>query len=289
MRGVAAYLRHFKSTDYDVVHIHYNPDLLLVAWASRLTRRKPLVLTRHVALPWSSMKSKLYSYLYDRIIPVSDASYRRLLESGVPDSKMTVAKAGAIPIDVVADRNQIRSDLGLDGRFCLGFFGRLAPEKGVPVLLEAIPELKKSVQVCVFGDGPLRDEVESAVHAHPDARYFGFREDVGSCMAAMDAIVIPSTWEEAFPYSALEAMSVARPIVASNIGGLPELVCENENGLLFSAGNVEQLVAATRRLVDQPNLGVEMGVRGREIQRAEYTVDRMAERIEAVYSRLLEG
>ena len=287
MRGMAAYIRLFRQVDFDVVHVHFNADFQLVAWASRLTRSKPIVMTRHVALPWAWPKAKHYAYLYDRIIPVSEASRSRLLRSGVPAGKMTVAKAGAPSVDTVPDPSVVRRSLGIDDRFHVGFFGRLAPEKGVSVLLDAVPILGPEVGVSVFGDGPLRGEVEAAANRSPTLKYFGFREDVQACLAAMDAVVIPSTWEEAFPYSALEAMAVGRAIVASNIGGLPELVTEGKNGLLFAPGSAAGLAAAVSRLAADPSATQAMGAQGRQIQRDEYTIDKMAERIESVYRSLL--
>jgi glycosyltransferase involved in cell wall biosynthesis len=285
--ALAAYLRLFRARQFDLIHTHYNPDFIVVAWAAKLAGKTPLVMTRHVALPWPWLKAKNFSRLYDRIIPVSDASKKRLLESGVPDDRMRVAKAGCPPLEVSKSREAIRQEMGLDSGFHFGFFGRLAPEKGLKVLLEGAQGLPNGATLHIYGDGPLKPLVQAAADASPNIRYHGFRTDVSDCMTGMDAIVIPSIWEEAFPYSALEAMSVGRPIVASNIGGLPELVQHKVNGLLYQPGDCDALSSALTELASDRENASRLGIQGQVIQRREYTIERMADRIEAVYNELV--
>jgi glycosyltransferase involved in cell wall biosynthesis len=282
LQALGAYTRLFRAQRFDIVHTHFNPDFLVVAYAAKLAKGPKLVMTRHVALPWAALKAKNFAMLYDRIIPVSEASQRKLLASGVPAGRMRVAKAGCPALIASAEVN-------LGAGFNAGFFGRLAPEKGLRVLLGAAEILtnQSGMTLHIFGDGPLRSEVEAAASNGSNIRCHGFRTDIADCMSAVNAVVIPSVWEEAFPYSALEAMSVGRPIVASDIGGLPELVEPHSNGLLFAPGDAAGLAAALTTLASNPGLGIRLGGKGREIQRQEYTVPRMAERIEAVYRELI--
>ena len=282
LAALSAYLRLFRGSRFDVVHTHFNPDFLVVAYAAKLRRVPRLVMTRHVALPWARLKAKNFSRLYDRIVPVSEAARKRLLASGVPAEKMRVAKAGCPALEPSA------SGPVLEGRFKVGFFGRLAREKGIEVLLQAAREAepKSGIGFHLFGDGPLRPEVEAAAQAIEGLSYHGFRTDVAECISAVDAVVIPSVWEEAFPYSALEAMSVGRAIVASDVGGLPELVQPKVNGLLFKPGDAGDLNRALGELSRDRALTHLLGERGREIQRSEYTVERMAERMLEVYEQI---
>ena len=94
LAALAAYIRLFRSSRFDVVHTHFNPDFLVPACAAKLAKVPRLVLTRHVALPWPAVKARTYSRLYDRIVPVSEAARKKLLSSGVPAERMRVAKAG---------------------------------------------------------------------------------------------------------------------------------------------------------------------------------------------------
>jgi glycosyltransferase involved in cell wall biosynthesis len=108
-------------------------------------------------------------------------------------------------------------------------------------------------------------------------------EDVANAMNAMDCVLIPSLWEEALGFSALEAMSLGKPIVATKSGGLPELVVPGETGFLIEKRDSGALADAVRELSADPALAERLGKRAREIQRAEYTIEKFGERMEAVY------
>lgn len=284
-RAFSQYLRHFRARRYDVVHVHFSPDFLLPAMAARATGQPLSIMTRHVVLPWSGVKVRLYNALFDHFIGVSDAVRNQLLTSGISPSKISVAKAGCPALTPLKGREVTRRELGIDnGQVSVGFFGRLVQEKGLDVLISAAASLPQGIGFEVFGTGPLRNELEAhAKSSGSPVRFHGFREDVSDCIAAVDAVIIPSVWEEAFPYAALEAMSVGRPVLASRVGGLPEIVEEGETGYLFERGDPADLGAATARLLANPASARQMGERARELHRCRYTVDKMAERIEAVY------
>lgn len=274
LRAIGRYLRLFREKRYDVVHIHFNPDFLVAGIAARARKQPVTVLTRHVALPWSAAKVRMYGPLFEHIIPVSHAVEKQLLTSGISQSKMTVAKAGCPALQPSREREEMRRELGVEG-FAVGNFGRMTREKGLDLLQRvALP----GVSMHLFGSGPLLKEFQG--RQTPGFRVHGFRTDVADCMSAMDAIVIPSRWEEAFPYAALEAMSIGKPLLVSRVGGLLEIVQEGKTGLAFDKENVEQLSAAVDALRPLAN---EMGEAGRVRHRDQFTVEKMAERIEAVY------
>ena len=280
---LAAYLRLFKEQKFDVVHVHFSPDFVLPAMAARMRRQKGVVLTRHVVLPWSARKVRLYTKLFQHIIPVSDAVQRKLEQSGVPREMMTVAKAGVPPFPAAQNRDEARQQLNFKKEeFSVASFGRLVQDKGVDQLLQ-LGQIE-GVRVDIFGDGPERAELEKS--KGPNVHFHGFVPDVSQAMAAVDCVAIPSRWEEAFPYSALEAMASGKPIVATNMGGLPEMVQPDVNGFLFEVDDLETLAQAIQTLKSNRDLAGKLGETGREIQTAEYTIPKMAERIEAVYQKL---
>jgi glycosyltransferase involved in cell wall biosynthesis len=274
LRAFAQYLRLFRDHRYDIVHIHFNPDFLVAGIAARLRKQTYTVLTRHVALPWSSAKVRLYSPLFDHIIPVSHAVEKQLLASGIPQSRMTVAKAGCPCLHPTKDRDATRRELRAEG-FAIGSFGRMTPEKGLDLLEQvSVP----GVSLHLFGSGPLLEQFKAKQTS--TFRVHGFRTDVADCMNAMDAIVIPSRWEEAFPYAALEAMSLAKPILVSRVGGLLEIVEEGNTGLAFDKDNAEQLAQAIHTV---QSCSTELGASAKRRHAEEFTVPFMAARIEAVY------
>lgn len=288
-RALAAYVRHFRENRYDVVHGHFSPDFTVPAYAARLTKQPITVMTRHLAIRWKPAKARAYAKLWDHIIPVSDAVEEALAGAGIPRERMTVAKAGTPALAPIRSREAVREELRLtEETFAMGSFGRLAPEKGMDTLVEALPRMAPPVRVEVYGQGPMRERLErDATSSGGRMTMRGFVENVADNMAAMDAIVIPSTWVEPFPYSALEAMSLGLPIVASATGGLLEMVEPGRNGLLFETGNAVALAEAVNALAADPRAAREMGDQGRGIHREKYTVEKMAERIEAVYRKLV--
>ncbi len=279
------YLRHFKQVRYDVVHTHFSPDYLLPAMAARMRRQPLSIMTRHVAFPWSRQKVRLYTTLFDHIIPVSYAVQRHLEASGVSSDKMTVAKAGCPALEPTRSREDMRRQLGIaDSVVAIGSFGRLVIEKGVDTLIGASASMPENVSFEVFGDGPLASDLEGrARSAGARVKFHGYREDVPECIQAMEAVVVPSTCEEAFPYAVLEAMSVGRPVLASRVGGLPEIVEEGRTGLLFDKGDSAGLALLAIKVAGNPDLRGDMGLRAKHKHRDSYTVAQMAERIEAVY------
>lgn len=127
------------------------------------------------------------------------------------------------------------------------FVGRLSPEKGISTLLEAWRDNPRPL--AIVGDGPLAGEVAAAAALNPAIRYLGgglSRSEMFATVAAAEALILPSVWYENFPLSLVEAMALATPVIASNLGALPDIVTDGMNGLLFPPGDAPAL----RRLTD---------------------------------------
>lgn len=284
MRTLIAFKRIAQMESPDIAHIHFSPDFIMPARAIRARSHAKVVMTRHLVLPWSASKVRRYTGLFDHIIPVSEAVQRKLAESGVPARMMTVAKAGVPAPQILSQSVPDREDL------VIGCFGRLVAEKGVDVLLRAIKNLAK-VRVEIYGDGPalsqLRDLADS-LDLRDRVNFNGYVSDVWPAMSAVDAVCVPSVWEEAFPYSVLEAMAIGKPVIASIAGGLPEVVVDRETGRLFGKGNAEELSMVLDELQSHREFLDPWGRRAQELHVLEYTVERMAERIENVYRKVLD-
>jgi glycosyltransferase involved in cell wall biosynthesis len=279
LKAYAAYSKLFRETRFDVVHAHFSPDFTLPGIAAK--GKSFTVLTRHVSLPWRKRKARRYLRWWNHVIPVSDSVRRRLLESGVPDGRMTVAKAGLPDPLRDVDSRVARQRLGIEG-FAVGSFSRLVPEKGLDRLISAA-KATDGVTAHIFGDGSERAALEALAAGSPKVKFHGRIEDVGEAMAAMDVVAVPSAWEEAFPYAALEALAMGKPVVAAKIGGIPEIVENGVHGLLFEDDRAFE--AALAELRDAPQRAVSMGAAGRERYEREFTLAAMAERIERVYQR----
>jgi len=216
----------------------------------------------------------------DRVIAVSTAVSEQLQDSfGVPPGRIAVIPNGIEPAPADSAlasswRSGARRELGLAPQTPLvGFVGRLAPHKGVPVFLEAaslVAMARPRTAFLVAGDGPLRPAVLEAA-GRPELRgrlqWLGFRVDVPRLMAALDLVAVPSL-QEGFSLVALEAMAAGRPVVASRVGGLTEVLGEDDAagpaGLLVKPGDPVALADALVRLLQHPGLAAALGERGRE-------------------------
>lgn len=279
---LAAYHRLFRQHKFDAVNVHFSPDFIVPAVAARIARQKNTILTRHVVLYWKPAKVRRYTRLYDGFIGVSQAVRQKLVDSGVPPDRVVVARAGCPALEPTISREAMRQQLAISG-FAAGFFGRVVDDKGVQTIAEAAGSLPPET-FQVFGDGPLLKELK----ANPrGVRYHGRVEDVANSMQAMDAIVVPSLWEEAFCYSALEAMTLGKAVVASRSGGLPELIDDGITGILFDKKDAAGLAACIKDLAADPATAVRIGEAAREVHRTQYQLCHMAERAEAAYQSFL--
>lgn len=177
----------------------------------------------------------------------------------------------------------------------VGAIGRFAPEKDFKLLIEAVRRLNATGRaawlVLVGEGGERRNLLSAAVKAGLNSRVLfpGILEDVRPALAAMDLFVLPSRAVETFSNAALEAMSMARPVVLSNIGGAAEMIEPGESGFLFEAGDVEGLLAAMTRLYDSPRLRERVGGAARRRVEERFGFDGMMAEYEALLGSLLAG
>jgi glycosyltransferase involved in cell wall biosynthesis len=283
MRTYIGYRRVIHEWKPDIVHTHFSPDFLIPARVAKSAKSK-CVMTRHLVLPWKPSRVKLYSHLYDGVIPVSEAVKRALVGSGFPEKKLYVAKAGVPNAEISGASPPLPTD-----PVRIGFFGRLVEEKGVDVLIRGI-QLTGTARAEIYGTGPCESKLKGLakeLNLSDRVRFHGFVEDVVPAMASVDAVCVPSVWQEAFPYSVLEAMALGKTVIASKVGGIPEVVQDGLTGWLFPERDARVLAHRIEEIRDNRASVRTMGEAAQKVQRSEYTIDKMAERIEAVYDRLM--
>jgi glycosyltransferase involved in cell wall biosynthesis len=156
------------------------------------------------------------------------------------------------------------------------FVGRLTRQKALPLAFAAV-ERVPGARLVVVGDGPDRAELERLAGERVELRGALPRDEALRVVAGATAAVLPSAWEN-LPHSAVEALSVGVPVVATAVGGVPEVVLDGENGLLVPPGDQEALAAAIRRVLEEP------GLRERLAAAAKPSVEAISS--EAVYTRL---
>ncbi len=199
---------------------------------------------------------------------------------GVPRERVTVLPNAAPALPSLPGRDEARSQLAVEGPL-LAFAGRITKQKALEVGLEALSRVE-GVSLAIAGDGPDLPDVRrkvSELGLDGRVRFLGplGREEVLTLFRAADATLLTSSWEN-FPHTVVEALAVGTPVIATAVGGVPELVRDGENGLLFPVGDRDALVAAVRRMVDEPSL------RERLAAAAAPSVERL--RPDALYPRL---
>jgi len=171
------------------------------------------------------------------------------------------------------------------------FIGRLSPEKGVDQLLEAWKILgRKDKQLLIVGEGPEMPKLQAYVKQHQlsNVIFTGFLEPKAQTEVWAQAAfsVVPSIWEEPFGMVVLESWGNARPVIGYNIGALPELITDQETGLLSPAFRPDLLAANLDRAFSSPKECLDMGIKGRMILRVKFTKTQWLERMIALYSSL---
>ncbi len=232
-----------------------------------------------------------------RLVAVSPEVRDDLVELGVaPAEKFSVIRLG---IDLeqrsgASDRRaELRTLFGVpDDAFVVGWIGRMTGIKRVPDVLETFRSLRArgiDARLCLVGDGPDRAEAEQLAHDLGIARdtlFIGYQRDVSAYYAFMDALLLPSG-NEGTPVVAIEALAAERPVVATRVGGVEDVVSDGVDGILCPVGDTEALADALERLARDPALRAEMGRVGRERVVPRYRVSRLIDDVDALYRELL--
>ena len=232
------------------------------------------------------------------LIAVSPQVRDDLVALGVaPRERFVVIRLG-IELDerVAAERDgraESRRYLGIaSDRFAVGWIGRMTAVKRTDDVLVAFRRLRDDgvdAVLCMVGDGPDRPELERRAHelgVIRDTLFLGYQEDVAPFYAAFDALVLPSS-NEGTPVSAIEALAAGRPVVATRVGGVPDVVQEGQDGFLVDPGATDDLADRLARLARDPALRERMGGAGRERVLPRYAVARLIDDVDRLYRSLL--
>jgi glycosyltransferase involved in cell wall biosynthesis len=232
------------------------------------------------------------------LIAVSPQVRDDLVGMGVaPKEKFAVVRLGIglderIPVDQDG-RDETRRQLGIPaGRFIVGWVGRMTAIKRTDDVLIGFRKLREQgvdAVLCMVGDGPDRDQIELRARdlgIVKDTLFLGYQEDVAQYFAAFDAMVLPSA-NEGTPVTAIEALAAGRPVVATRVGGVPDVVREGQDGFLVEAGDTDALAERLARLANDPELRRRMGAVGRERVLPRYAVTRLLDDMDRLYRELL--
>jgi glycosyltransferase involved in cell wall biosynthesis len=186
--------------------------------------------------------------------------------------------------------NDLLNKFNLDkNRLTIGFIGRLVEVKGLDYLLDAAAEIikkkKKEVQFLIVGDGPLKGMLQNKTNDLGISKYIiftGFRQNIHEILNIIDILVI-SSLSEALPTIILEAMASGKPVVATNVGGVPEVVVNGETGILVPPRDPDSLTEAFLELLESPEKRFMMGEKGRQRVTKQFSIEKMIRDYEEFY------
>lgn len=277
---VVALARLFTKLRADVVHTHDERPNIYGAPAARLAGIRRVLHTRHSQASKLSARQRwlvrLTAECNDRFVCISADSARWAVRQGLPRRKLSVVPNG---IDLARFAAVGPS---ADGPAVL--VARLAPEKDIGTLLSAV-SLLPGFRLEIAGDGPCRAELEhqaNELSLTDRVRFLGAVRDVPALLARARLFVLPSL-TEGISLTLLEAMARGLPIVATRVGGNPEVVADGETGLLVPAADPAALAAALGRCWADAGLCARLGASGRKRAEAHFDIRRMVARYEAMY------
>ena len=234
----------------------------------------------------------------DTLIAVSPEVRDDLVALGIaPLEKFTVIRLGIELDERVAAaeeaRRRTRRIMGVpDHRFLVGWMGRMTGVKRGADVLRAFRLLRDQgidATLCMVGDGPERDQLEALageLGLMHDCLFAGYQEDVGPFFAAFDAFVLPSA-NEGTPVTAIESLASGCPVVATRVGGVPDVVEESVDGFMVEPGDLDAIADRLARLAGDPELRARMGAAGRARVLPRYGVERLIDDVDGLYRTLL--
>jgi glycosyltransferase involved in cell wall biosynthesis len=278
--GAARYAKLLLSSKFDLIHQHTG-GRFLTQMSRTLTNAR---IVRHVHGRASEETGVVPKELDLPARDVTIASSRIVADS-CGDPKAVVIYPGINVGDFLCERAPCRN-------MVVGTACRLEPVKGLRFLIEAIAILAReypSIRLEIAGDGSRREELmaeTSRLGISGNVSFLGWREDLSSVFASWEVFVLPSL-DEGFGVAALEAMAASLPVIASSVGGLSELVANQNTGILVGPGDKVEIANAIRELIQQDHLRQTMGSAGHQRAKELFSVNRMVEQTIEVYDKLL--
>ena len=273
-----------------LVHTHSSIDSWLAGVAAK-TLGLPVVRSRHVTIP---IRSALVYRLADRVVASGERAAALVRDAGIPPDSVVAISAG-VDLDRFhpgVSGKRVRGELGLDGPL-VGLIANLRGSKGHRYFLEAAREILKvapETRFLIVGDGVGFDDIRRRIREmgiEREVLMLGFRRDVPEVTAALDVLALPSIKSEATSQVIFQALAVGTPVVATSVGGSPEVIRDGISGRLVPPADSGALARAIVDLLRDPERAREMARAGQADVRAGQSIDVVMARTTALYREIL--
>lgn len=299
--------RLIRKQRYDIIHTHNSKAGFVGRLAARLSQVPVVIHTVH-GFAFHSAERPFKQWLYrhlermagswcDCFIAISQPLADWAVKEGIAKPGQMVKIYSGIDVEAFHQPADpaLRAGLGIASEaFVIGEIAKLWEGKGHAVLLEAAARLHAaipSLRVLIVGEGNLRQDLEqlaTRLGIRDRVIFTGFREDIPAITRALDVAVLPSFFE-GMGRAVLEAQAAGKPVVASRVGGIPDLIEDASTGWLVNPGKPDELAAAIQRLYEQPALRQSVGEKARQSVTERFSDKRMSQQILELYDRLLQA
>jgi len=307
LKALLKLVKIFRQERPHIVHTHTSKAGILGRWAARLSGVPVIIHTPHGHVFWgyfNRWETALYVFLErltaaitDKIITLTEQENKDYLGRHIaPAGKFTTIHSGVALerfINGRVDPTDMKKELGIPANaFVVGTVGRLTAIKGHKYLIAAAQEALLTTPGMIFvflGDGNLLDVLKAQADEagiRDNVRFLGWRQDVAGVMSTFDIFVLPSL-NEGMGKVLVEAMAMGKPIIASAVGGIPDLVVHGKNGLLVPGADAEAIAGSIELLCRDPARRKIMGEKGK-VMAADYSAESMIRKIDRLYGALLE-
>lgn len=286
-----------------ILQVNSSRDSWIGALASRLVRPRPSVLrVRHISAPLNRnlMTRLLYRHLFDMVVVTGgDTTRRDLVErDGLPSDRVASFPIG---LDVEYFRpappdHDLRLELGVSKEHLLvGLISYLRSYKGHEYFIEAAGMLaaqRDDVTFIIVGEGPEEQSIRTRIERlglPGRIRMLGFRTDLLNVFRSFDVFAIPSVEGDTIPQVLMQALAMEIPVVSTTVGSIPDVVIEGETGFVVPPRDSRTLADRIARLLDDAALRRRLGAQGRSLVQRCYSLDKMLDRMEGIYDRLVHA
>lgn len=286
----------FRQKKCVLVHFHDAHSLAVGSYAASLAKVPLRIISRRVdfALNKNPLSQRKYRKGIDSIIAVSDGVKKVLIEGGIDSRVVDVVPDGIDFPPNAGDKKSdyLRKELSFAADdYLVGIVAHLADHKGHKYLIQAtkiLKEIAPQIKIIIVGEGPLMldlTRLAKDINVEDMVFFLGFREDVPQILASLDLFVL-SSYLEGMGSSLMDAMAYKLPVVATNVGGIPEVVLDGKTGILVPPRKPTALAEAILKIYRDPSLASRFGQIGQEVVQQKFSAESMADRILGVYKRL---
>ncbi|MFH1857520.1 MAG: glycosyltransferase family 4 protein [Candidatus Omnitrophota bacterium] len=306
LRAFLKLFRILRRERWDIVHTHSSKAGFLGRIAARVAGVPVVVHTPNAFAfdrpphsflnPFYVFLEKMAGYFCDALIAVSDSEEQLAGQAGVVSAKKIICIPNGIDLEEMScevDPQAKKRMLGLpENKPMILTIGRFAPQKAPGLFIESAKQIlaqRSDVSFVMVGDGPLLQRVKDRIQKEGLQNHlflFGWRSDVKEILAACDIYVLSSLWE-GLPYTVLEAMALAKPVVATAARGTRDAVRDGVTGFLVGLRDEKTMAGKLLKLLSEPDLARGMGQQGRLLVEKEFTIGPHVQKTDLLYQRLL--